>query len=169
MSKAGGKGRRGGRSAKLRRDAAAKGHSRAVHPGLSGGAYKPLSDADIHRIYDTALTILETIGIGDPIPEILAYALPKGAVLNEHNRLCFPRALVALSSVEDTLRNTQRDFYALRLTGDAQVECCGLKTAEEDGTLSAVGSTYSPDNDVVYDGISRPGIRIVSFAPILCR
>lgn len=94
MSKAGGKGRRGGRSAKLRRDAAAKGHSRAVHPGLSGGSYKPLSDADIHRIYDTALTILETIGIGDPIPEILAYALPKGAVLNEHNRLCFPRALV---------------------------------------------------------------------------
>ena len=28
-------------------------------------------------------------------------------------------------------------------------------------------STYSADNHMVYDGISRPGTRIVSFAPIL--
>jgi hypothetical protein len=39
--------------------------------------------------------------------------------------------------------------------------------AEEDRTLSYVGSTYSADNDAVYDGTSRPGIRLVSFAPIL--
>jgi hypothetical protein len=43
----------------------------------------------------------------------------------------------------------------------------GLESAEADGTLSAVGSTYSSDNDAVYDGLSRPGARIVSFAPIL--
>jgi len=42
-----------------------------------------------------------------------------------------------------------------------------LEMAEEDGTLSYVGSTYSPENDAVYDGTSRPGIRLVSFAPIL--
>ena len=30
-----------------------------------------------------------------------------------------------------------------------------------------MGSTYSPENDVVYDGISRPGVRLVTFAPIL--
>ena len=42
-----------------------------------------------------------------------------------------------------------------------------LRTAEEDGTLLAVGSTYSRDNDAVYDGLSRPGARIVSFAPVL--
>jgi hypothetical protein len=33
--------------------------------------------------------------------------------------------------------------------------------------LHALGSTYSPDNDAVYDGIGRAGARIVSFAPIL--
>ena len=33
--------------------------------------------------------------------------------------------------------------------------------------MAFVGSTYSPDNDVIYDGISRPGVRVVSFAPIL--
>jgi hypothetical protein len=42
-----------------------------------------------------------------------------------------------------------------------------LDAAEEDGTLSAVGSTYSVDNHAVYDGVSRPGMRIVSFAPML--
>jgi len=30
-----------------------------------------------------------------------------------------------------------------------------------------VGSTFSPENHAVYDGLSRPGPRIVSFAPIL--
>ena len=30
-----------------------------------------------------------------------------------------------------------------------------------------LASTYSADNHAVYDGLSRPGARIVSFAPIL--
>ncbi len=68
--------------------------SGAVAQGMSGGRYRPLSDADIEKISNTAFDILENIGIGEPIPEILNYALPKGCILNEHNRLCFPRALV---------------------------------------------------------------------------
>jgi len=46
------------------------------------------------RICDTALELLENIGIGDPIPEILRYALPGGCILGEDNRLRFPRTLV---------------------------------------------------------------------------
>src|SRR5439155_645774 len=42
-----------------------------------------------------------------------------------------------------------------------------LSEAEADATLAAVGSTYSPENDVIYDGISRRGVRLVTFAPIL--
>jgi hypothetical protein len=42
-----------------------------------------------------------------------------------------------------------------------------VASAEKDGTLAAVASTYSPENDAVYDGMSRPGPRIVTFAPIL--
>jgi hypothetical protein len=45
----------------------------------------------------------------------------------------------------------------------------GLDAAEADGTLAALGSTYSPENHVVYDGLSREGIRLVTFAPILKR
>jgi trimethylamine--corrinoid protein Co-methyltransferase len=66
----------------------------AVWPGLSGGQYRPLSDDDIRRIYDASLDVLENIGIGEPIPEILNYALPGGCTLDDDGRLRFPRALV---------------------------------------------------------------------------
>ena len=65
-----------------------------MRPGQSGGAYRPLSEPDLRRIYDTALDILADIGIGDPIPEILHHALPGGCELNEDGRLRFPRTLV---------------------------------------------------------------------------
>ncbi|HEX9287775.1 MAG TPA: PEP/pyruvate-binding domain-containing protein, partial [Thermoanaerobaculia bacterium] len=88
-------------------------------------------------------------------------------------RFCprYPRHIVQFSSVEDTLANAQREFYALELGQD---EASGfalarfdLAAAEQDGTLARVGSTYSPENDVVSDGISRPGVRLVTFAPIV--
>ncbi len=42
-----------------------------------------------------------------------------------------------------------------------------MDVSEKDQTLNFIGSTYSPENDAVYDGISRPGKRVVTFAPIL--
>jgi CheY-like chemotaxis protein len=93
----------------------------------------------------------------------------------------FPRNLVQFSSVEDILANSQREFWAMDLdhkdgsedapVSDPLVELrearFGLDLAESDGTLQNLGSTYSVDNHVIYDGLSRPGTRIVSFAPIL--
>src|SRR6266550_1127193 len=88
----------------------------------------------------------------------------------------YPRNIVQLSSVEDILANSQSEFWALELDHKARDEDpvadlremrFGLDTAERDGTLHSLGSTYSGDNHVVYDGLSRPGIRVVSFAPIL--
>jgi len=85
--------------------------------------------------------------------------------------------------VEDILANSQREFWALQLdhrerrrndddpVSDPLLELrearFGLDVAENDGTLNHLGSTYSIDNHVIYDGLSRPGTRIVSFAPIL--
>jgi CheY-like chemotaxis protein len=90
-------------------------------------------------------------------------------------RFCprYPRHLVPFSSVEDVLRYSQRVFYALSLEEtDSASDGFGLSefdlaVAEADGTLAWVGSTYSPENDALYDGVSRPGVRLVSFAPIL--
>jgi CheY-like chemotaxis protein len=88
----------------------------------------------------------------------------------------YPRNLVQFSSVEDILANSQRDFWALELNHAEQPRdpmvnlrevCFGLEMAEEDGSLRNVASTYSPDNHMVYDGVSRAGTRVVSFAPVL--
>ena len=86
----------------------------------------------------------------------------------------YPRNLVQFSSVEDILTNSQSEFWALELDGASDgrpghwhERRFSLEAAEHDGTLRAVASTYSKDNHAVYDGMSRPGARIVSFAAML--
>ncbi len=88
----------------------------------------------------------------------------------------YPQNLVQFSSVDDILANSQTEFWALELQhpsrdGDPAADLrevpFRLDIAEADGTLQMVGSTYSVDNNAVYDGLSRRGPRIVSFAPIL--
>ena len=86
----------------------------------------------------------------------------------------YPRNLVQFSSVEDILANSQSEFWGLELNGSAEgrpghwhERRFGLDAAESDGTLQALASTYSKDNHAVYDGVSRPGSRIVTFAPML--
>jgi CheY-like chemotaxis protein len=86
----------------------------------------------------------------------------------------YPQNLLQFSSVDDILANSQTEFWALELDnlpqgrpGHLHEMRFSLDAAEADGTLPAVGSTYSVDNQAVYDGVSRPGVRIVSFAPML--
>ncbi len=93
-------------------------------------------------------------------------------------RFCpkYPNLLPQFNSIEETLNNNQQQFYALNLHGkvadlnetrDTLVEELDLPVAERDGTLKFVGSTFSPENEAIYDGVSRPGHRLVTFAPIL--
>ncbi|HUO14875.1 MAG TPA: PEP/pyruvate-binding domain-containing protein [Verrucomicrobiae bacterium] len=86
----------------------------------------------------------------------------------------YPRNLLQFSSVEDILANTQTEFCALELdgvphggAGHLRELRFSLDVAEADGTLAPVASTYSADNHAVYDGLSRPGARVVTFAPML--
>ena len=89
----------------------------------------------------------------------------------------YPQHLIQFSSVEDILNNSQSEFWALELNhlahreddslADLREARFPLSVAEADGTLLKLGSTYSPDNHAVYDGLSRRGPRIVSFAPVL--
>jgi len=94
-------------------------------------------------------------------------------------RFCprFPRHMIQFFSTKETIRNAQQEFFALELNNVSQNKLTGtpdyyikrydLSKAEEDQTLFHVGSTYSVENDAVYDGISRPGKRVVTFAPML--
>ena len=63
----------------------------------------------------------------------------------------------------------KRQYWWLRYLGCRNRPCsAGLPAiAEEDGTLDPVGSTWSAENDAVYDGVARPGVRLVTFAPVL--
>jgi trimethylamine---corrinoid protein Co-methyltransferase len=63
-------------------------------PGQSGGDYKPLQDAEIQRIYDTALRLLETLGMGEVPDRLRVDLLAAGAVAGPRNRLLFPRSMV---------------------------------------------------------------------------
>ncbi|HEY3927671.1 MAG TPA: PEP/pyruvate-binding domain-containing protein [Candidatus Koribacter sp.] len=87
----------------------------------------------------------------------------------------YPRHPIGFSDVTEILANSQSEFWAVdlqRADGDDPAESLrearyALDVAEHDGTLAAVASTYNRDNDAVYDGTSRTGARVVSFAPVL--
>lgn len=86
----------------------------------------------------------------------------------------YPQNLLQFSSVKDILNNTQTEFWALSLNGAPEGRPghlhemrFSLEAAESDGTLLPLGSTYSEDNEAIYDGVSRPGVRVVTFAPML--
>jgi CheY-like chemotaxis protein len=93
-------------------------------------------------------------------------------------RFCprYPQHVPQLSSVEQALAGTQRSFWAISMAGPMaggrdelamREELYGLDVAEAHGTLAAVGSTWSPENEAIYDGLSRQGVRLVTFAPVL--
>ena len=88
----------------------------------------------------------------------------------------FAGVLPQFNSIKETFDNSQREFYSIAmrqvnsiafLEEDQYLVRLGLDSAEADGTLRFLASTYSREDDAVYDGISREGPRIVSFAHIL--
>jgi hypothetical protein len=134
-------------------------HGPRFYPDLSGVARS-------HNFYPTP-PLVAADGIA-----AIALGLGK-TVVAEGNclRFCprYPRHLPQFSSVRDVLANSQRAFWALDLGGgtDMRESRYLLEVAETDDTLGAVASTYSRENDAIYDGVSRPGVRVVSFAEIL--
>ncbi len=87
-----------------------------------------------------------------------------------------PNTLPHFATIKDMLNNSQRHFFALDISkpgvyptpdANANVLRLDLEVAEGDGTLAPIGSVYSPDNNAVYDGLSRPGTRLVTFAHVL--
>jgi trimethylamine--corrinoid protein Co-methyltransferase len=150
----GGRRRGGGRAARvaLRQEGPA---TRPVQPGLEGGAFRPLKEADIERIHAAALDILATTGIGDPSQELLEIALPKGCSLNDQGRLCFPSSLI-----EDIIAGACREYvvygrgsrspdYDIR-AGGQRVHFCTAGSAVT--TFQYASKTYRPSTLVdIYD------------------
>jgi phosphoenolpyruvate synthase/pyruvate phosphate dikinase/CheY-like chemotaxis protein len=115
---------------------------------------------------------------------IVSVALGLGKTIVEGGtsiRFCpkYPTHLIQLYSTKEALNNNQQEFFALDLdtirdlkntnviVQEEYIKKYEVKTAESDGTLNYVASTYSTENDSISDGISRNGIRLITFSPIL--
>ncbi len=98
-----------------------------------------------------------------------------GAIL----RFCpaYPEVLPQMTLGEAFLDQSQRELLALDLRAKDQPieasahESCVAKLdiwdAEQHGVLHALASTWSAENGCWYDGANRPGVRAITFAPIL--
>ncbi|EEE35849.1 trimethylamine methyltransferase MttB [Rhodobacteraceae bacterium KLH11] len=63
-------------------------------PGQPGGSYKPLTEAELERIYSTALDLLDTLGMGEVPQRLHNDFLTIGARYTEEGRITFPPQLV---------------------------------------------------------------------------
>ncbi len=98
--------RRGGRAARQAERAAPLHEDlRPVRPGLAGGRYLPLTEAEVVKIHQAALDVLETVGLCDAIPSCIEAVTAAGGRLGDNGRLLFPRALI-----EDTIAKAARHF-----------------------------------------------------------
>lgn len=78
---------------------------RPIQPGMLGGRFMPLSEADVLAIHRTALRLLSEVGIADATPTGLQYLTQAGCTVSDRGRVLFPNALV-----EDTLAKAARRF-----------------------------------------------------------
>ena len=115
--------RSGGRAARrAARAAALPDHLRPVRPGIEGGTLKPLSQTDMARIHEAALTALETIGLADAPASGIEYLVSAGCNLGEDGRIRFPRALV-----EDTVARANRSVTLYSRDGKTDLELSGAR------------------------------------------
>ncbi len=96
--------RSGGRAARRAlRAAPLTDDQRAVRPGMEGGRYDPLANADVARIHAAALQALEEIGLADAPASGVEILTGAGAIQGDDGRIRFPGALV-----EDMLAKAAR-------------------------------------------------------------
>lgn len=98
--------RSGGRASRVAlRQAPLAENAKAVFPGMNGGAYKPLSEADMQAVFDAALELLEDVGMGQSIPEFVELVTKAGGWIDDKDRLHYPRSIV-----ESAIETAAKEF-----------------------------------------------------------
>lgn len=113
--------RSGGRAGRIAvRSAPLADNIRPVRPGMPGGQYKPLTDAQVLKIHEAALNALEVIGLANAPKSGVEILTGAGAILGDDGRIRFPRQLVedmlALAARDITLY-AREEKYDLHLSG----------------------------------------------------
>ena len=110
--------RAGGRAARVAlRAAKLEADRRPVQPGTSGGAYQPLTEAELQRVFDTALDLLENIGMGNPIPEFIEVVTEAGGHVDDAGRLRYPKG-----AVERAIETASKSWVWHGLDEDRSIE-----------------------------------------------
>jgi hypothetical protein len=92
-------------------------------------------------------------------------------------RFCPKYPDINSTGVQDLVRNSQKEFYAIDMSQKAidlknEGENAGIRKmkisfAEKDGVLQHCASVYDYENDSLNPGIDSPGLRVIDFANIL--
>ncbi|MCX6330929.1 MAG: response regulator [Bacteroidia bacterium] len=93
-------------------------------------------------------------------------------------RFCpkIPKKILQLSSPELAIRDSQKEFRALDLNIDSFVPSTDdgvnilridIKDANNDGAMKYLASTYDHTNNILRDGITSQGKRVITFSNIL--
>ena len=88
-------GRRSGRNARLEQRAAPP-EINPASPGQIGGHYKPLTEAEIRGIYDTALRLNAELGLSQVPPKLAEPLLAHGCTEDGEGRILIPRSLTEM-------------------------------------------------------------------------
>ena len=87
-----------------------------------------------------------------------------------------PKIAPPYGSINELLKNSQTEFWAVNMgtpliydpIQETEYLIKGdLSTAEKDGTLKEICSTYDPQGDRLQIGMANPGPRMLNFAPLL--
>ncbi len=109
----------------------------------------------------------------------IALGLGKGVMEGEKSLRFspkFPNILPQYYSVNETIKSSQNNFYALDINPNQDLLSdgennnlikCHLDVAEKDGQLFWAGSVVSADDNMIRDSLHYSGTRVVTFAQIL--
>ncbi|MBP2636971.1 MAG: phosphoenolpyruvate synthase/pyruvate phosphate dikinase [Firmicutes bacterium] len=112
----------------------------------------------------------------------VSLALGLGKAIVEGERVyrfspAYPKINPLVSGPREYLKKSQNAFYAVNLNDSADITLRAdedyiykklpISQAHKDQSLEYTGSTYSAENDCIYDNVYQPGPKLVTFAPIL--
>lgn len=112
----------------------------------------------------------------------VSLALGLGKAIVEGERIyrfspAYPKLNPLVSSPDEYMKKSQNSFYAINLNTSADITLRAdegyvyaklpISQANKDHSLEHIGSTYSIENDCIYDNVHQPGPKLVTFAPIL--
>lgn len=112
----------------------------------------------------------------------VSLALGLGKTIVEGERVyrfspVYPKLNPLVSSPDEYQKKSQNAFYAVNLKTSADITLSAdedyvykklpISQANKDQSLEYIGSTYSIEDDCIYDNVYQPGPKLVTFTPIL--